>query len=103
MCYSRISTDEQNAKSIEAQESETERNAKTLGATKVIHFKGIGISGKTDKRLGFQRAIAYAIENGAKFFVVHKLDRFSRNRDNMAKYRSILEAEGIKLCSVSEN
>ncbi len=74
VCYARISTDEQSEKSIDAQIAETKKMAESLGATKIVSFHDIGISGKTDKRPEFQNAISYATTYHAKMFVVHKID-----------------------------
>ncbi len=102
VCYARISTEDQSERSIEAQLNASKDLAEDLGATRIVNFKDIGISGKTDKRPDFQKAINFAIHNKAKFFVVHKLDRFSRNRMDSIKYRNILRTYGVKLYSVIE-
>lgn len=35
--------------------------------------------------------------------IVHKLDRFSRNKYNSAQYKRKLKQNGVKLISVNEN
>ncbi len=100
--YGRFSTDMQRKESLDAQLRAIESYAESIGYSKVIFFSDSGISGKTDKRPGFQEAIAYAIENDVKAFIVHKLDRFSRSKLHSVVYRDKLEKSNVKLLSVTE-
>lgn len=69
-------------------------------------FKDEGISGrKAEKRPAFMDMIKQAKSKPKKFDVilVHKFDRFSRNREDSIVYKSMLKKEyGINVISISE-
>lgn len=69
-------------------------------------FKDEGISGrKAEKRPAFMEMIKRAKAKPKKFDVilVHKFDRFSRNREDSIVYKSMLKKEyGINVISISE-
>lgn len=64
-----------------------------------------GISGKSaDNRVEFQNMINHALDkkNLSKLILVHKFDRFARNREESVLYKSKLKKYGIKVISVKE-
>ncbi len=60
-------------------------------------------SGTTDQRPEFLKMIADAKHHLFDVILVHKLDRFARDRYDAAIYRKELEKVGVKLVSVLEN
>lgn len=53
--------------------------------------------------LEFQQLIADSAKGLFDTIIVHKLDRFSRNKCDSANYKRILKANGVKLLSITEN
>lgn len=108
--YIRVSTDEQAREgySLDAQLKAIKRYAQNndiLIDSKYI-FSDEGISGrKAEKRPAFMEMIKQAKSKPKKFDVilVHKFDRFSRNREDSVVYKSLLKKEyGIPVISISE-
>ena len=108
--YIRVSTDEQarDGYSLAAQLKAIKQYAQNndiLIESEFI-FKDEGISGrKAEKRPAFMEMIKQAKSKPKKFDVilVHKLDRFSRNREDSIVYKSLLKKEyGIPVISISE-
>ncbi len=107
--YIRVSTDEQTEFSPDAQ-------LKALTAFAESHgyiippeniFKDEGISGrKAEKRPAFMEMIARAKSPARPFeaILVHKFDRFARNREDSIIYKSLLKREcGVRVISITEN
>lgn len=108
--YIRVSTDEQAREgySLDAQLKAIKKYAQNndiLIDSKYI-FSDEGISGrKAEKRPAFMEMIKQAKSKPRKFDVilVHKFDRFSRNREDSVVYKSLLKKEyGIPVVSISE-
>jgi len=61
-------------------------------------------SGTSDDRAAFQEMIAGAAAKNPPFEVVlvHKLDRFARNRYDSVKYKALLRRRGIRVVSASQ-
>lgn len=101
--YFRVSSKEQlEGHSLEAQKALCQEYARSRGWIVVALFEGEGESAKSDKRKGFQRAIAFLRAGGADIFLTHKVDRFARNLFDALTYWHELNSLGIKYCSVSE-
>lgn len=108
--YVRVSTDEQAREgySIEAQIKAIKDYAhkNNIFIDNQYIFKDEGISGrKAEKRPAFMEMIRIAKTKPKKFDVilVHKFDRFSRNREDSIVYKSLLKKEfGINVLSISE-
>lgn len=107
-CYIRVSTDDQLEFSPEAQ-----RRALLNYAEKndiIVHEHNIfvdeGISGrKAEKRPAFLEMIAQSKQTPRPFdfILVHKFDRFARNREDSVVYKSLLKKEcGIRVVSITE-
>lgn len=108
--YIRVSTDEQAREgySLDAQLKAIKKYAQNndiLIDSKYI-FSDEGISGrKAEKRPAFMEMIKQAKSKPKKFDVIliHKFDRFSRNREDSVVYKSLLKKEyGIPVISISE-
>ncbi|SDZ27091.1 Site-specific DNA recombinase [Proteiniborus ethanoligenes] len=106
VAYARVSTREQaeNATSIPAQLEAIRNFCKQKGWILVNEFIDAGRSAKTDERPEFQHMIALAKKSNRGFdaIVVHKFDRFSRNREDHVIYKSLLKKIGVHVYSVTE-
>ena len=100
--YARFSSDNQREESITAQLRAIHEYCDTNGIRILQEFKDEAFSARTDKRPQFQEMFARIKERPADFLIVHKLDRFARNRADAAFYRSKLKERGMKLVSVLE-
>lgn len=101
--YARFSSDLQREESIEAQVracSDYIANKKWVLTNTYIDR---AISARSDQRPEFQRMIADAKLHKFDFVVIHKLDRFSRDRYDHAFYKRELKLAGVRLISVLEN
>ena len=104
IAYCRFSSDLQREESIEAQLRAINNHCEQNGYILLATYADRGISGtRADNRPEFQRMIARACEGDIDAVVVHKYDRFSRNRADVAVYKSILKKNNVKLISVLEN
>ena len=107
VAYARFSTDMQREESIEAQIRAIEDYCGKNGYNLIKVFADRGISGTKDNRPEFQRMIDECKQpsNTRNFdvVIVHKLDRFARNRFDSAIYKKVLKENDIKLYSVLEN
>lgn len=108
--YVRVSTDEQAREgySIEAQIKALKDYSikNNIYIDNQYIFKDEGVSGrKAEKRPAFMEMIKIAKTKPKKFDVilVHKFDRFARNREDSIVYKSLLKKEyGINVISISE-
>ncbi|KHL95865.1 recombinase [Paenibacillus sp. IHB B 3415] len=101
--YGRFSGDNQREESIDAQLRAIEAYCKQKGYVIVETYIDRAKSATSDKRPEFQRMIADSGNNKFDFIIVHKLDRFSRNRYDSAFYKRKLNLNGVRLLSVTEN
>lgn len=105
--YIRVSTDEQMDYSPAVQLEEILSYAEKNGfhIPEEFIFKDEGISGRSaEKRPGFQEMIRQARkkQNKIKYIIVHKYDRFARNKEDAVLYKALLKKDGIKVISVKE-
>ena len=106
--YIRVSTDDQTEYSPEAQLNALREYAKKNDILLLDDYvyRDDGISGrKADKRPGFQAMIATAKKKPRPFDVilVHRFDRFARNREDSIVYKSLLRREcDIRVVSITE-
>lgn len=103
VAYARFSSDMQRDESIDAQVRAITEYVRKSGY--VLHkiYADRGISGTTDNRPEFQKMIEDVKKGGISAVIVHKFDRFARNRADSAIYRRELEKCNVKLISVLEN
>lgn len=106
IAYARVSSREQAEKelSIPAQLDAIRSFCKYKGWKLLNEYVDAGKSAKTDERPAFQRMIAQAkrADRGFEAIVVHKFDRFSRNRQDHVIYKSLLKKCGVLVYSVTE-
>ena len=100
--YARFSSDNQREESITAQLRAIHEYCNTHDIRILQEFKDEAFSARTDKRPAFQELFARVKERPADYLIVHKLDRFARNRYDAAFYRKILKDAGMRLVSVLE-
>ena len=101
--YARFSSDLQRSESIDAQiramTKYCEQNHMQIIDTYIDEAK----SATSDKRPSFQRMIDDSSKRIFDVVLVHKLDRFSRNRYDSAMYKRTLKLNGVRVFSVLEN
>lgn len=61
------------------------------------------MTGTNDNRPDFQRMLKDSDKKAWDYVLVYKLDRFSRNKFEMAMHRKHLKDNGIKILSAMEN
>ncbi len=101
--YARYSSDHQREESIEGQLRECTEYAKKKGITIVRHYIDRAFSAKTDNRPEFQNMIKDSNKKVFDMIIVWKLDRFSRNRYDSARYKALLRKNGVKVVSATES
>ncbi len=100
--YARYSSDNQNDQSIDAQLNAIHDYANRNQITVVKTYIDRAKSATTDKRPEFQRMISDCKMGLFDAVIVHKLDRFARNRYDSAHYKYQIKKCGLKLISVLE-
>ncbi len=103
VAYTRFSSDGQREESIEAQVRAISEFAERNGYALHHIYTDRALSGTSDNRPDFQRMIDDAKTGAFDVILVHKLDRFARNRADSAIYRQELAKNNVKLVSVLEN
>jgi site-specific DNA recombinase len=101
--YARYSSDNQRDESIDAQVRAIEEFAKKNDIVIVGTYADKAKSATSDKRPEFQRMIKDSAAGIFEIVIVHKLDRFSRDKYDSALYKRKLRTNGIKLISITEN
>jgi len=106
--YCRVSSDEQAQKdlSIPAQRKALARwidERDEIELSDEFVDEGESAYAPADKRPGFCRMIAYCRKHPVDFILVHKLDRFSRNREESILFKSLLRKHGVMVKSITEN
>ena len=100
--YARVSTEEQvDGNSLDAQIEAMRAHAQSKGYEVIAEYVDGGYSGKNDNRPEFKKLIASALGGEFDAIIVHKLDRFSRSREDAIVYKSQLKKKGIRVISVS--
>lgn len=99
--YARISEIDQSAFSLDAQLEACRAHAAQQGWCVVAEFIE-GKSAGSDQRPEFQRMIAAAKAGQFGVILVHKLDRFARNREDAVTYKALLRRVGVQVISVTE-
>lgn len=108
-CYIRVSTEEQVEYSPDAQRRALEKYARDhqLRLSPEHVYVDAGLSGRrAETRPAFMAMIAAAKEKPPPFSVilVHKFDRFARNREDSVVYKSMLRRQcGVQVVSITEH
>ena len=101
--YARYSSNMQTENSIEAQKLALYGYAKDNGFKIITEYIDRAKSGTTvAKRDEFNRMLAESAEGEFDYVIVHKFDRFARNRNDSRASKRILEENGVKVISVLE-
>lgn len=101
--YARYSSEKQNEQSIEGQLRVCEDYAQRNELKIVKTFIDRAQSGTNDNRTSFQKMLHESVDEQWDYILVYKLDRFSRNKYEMAVHRKFLKDHGIKILSAMEN
>lgn len=101
--YARYSSDRQREESIEGQIRVCEDFARRNGYKVLRTYTDSAMTGRTDQRPQFQLMIHDAASKAFSAVIVYKLNRFSRNRYDSAKYKHKLKKQGVKVVSAMEN
>lgn len=101
--YARYSSERQTEQSIEGQlrvcNDYAERNEIRIVDTYIDR----AMTGTNDNRVDFQRMLKDSSKKAWDYVLVYKLDRFSRNKYEMAMHKKTLKDNGVKLLSAMEN
>lgn len=100
--YARFSSDNQRSESIDAQIRAMNQFCKQNRWQVVATYTDEARSATTDNRPQFQQMISDSSKGIFDIVLVHKLDRFSRDRYDSAIYKKRLKKNSVKLCSVLE-
>lgn len=101
--YARYSTGhEQKEESIEGQIRECTAFAKANDLQIVEIYADRRQSGRTDNREAFQQMLSDSKKKLFSYVIVWKIDRFGRNREDIAKNKALLRLNGVKLLSAKE-
>ena len=106
--YIRVSTEDQTEFSPDAQLRSLTKYAENCGYlyNERIIFIDEGISARNaSKRPAFMNMISMSAQQPKPFDVilVHRFDRFARNREDSVVYKSVLKKRGIRVISVTEH
>ena len=100
--YARFSSDMQRTESIDAQVRAATEYASRNDMVIVGEYIDKAKSATNDNRPEFQSMIADAKRGRFDIVLVHKFDRFARNRSDSIGYRMELRRHGVRLVSVLE-
>lgn len=106
VAYCRYSSDRQHESSIEAQQAAIEAYASRHGINIVEYYIDRALSGTSDKRPEFMRLLDDLKTNPSRkveLVLVHKHDRFARNRYHAAVYSRLIEERGARLVAVAQD
>ena len=101
--YARYSSHNQREESIDAQVRACEEYAAKHGLQVVQVYQDSAKSGTNADREQFQRMIEDSGKGLFRVLLIHKLDRFSRDKYDAVTYKRKLAFNRVSLISVSEN
>ena len=101
--YARFSSDRQTEQSIEGQVRVCNDYAERNDILIVSQYIDRATTGTNDNREAFQKMMKDSDKKAWDYVLVYKLDRFSRNKFEMAMHRKRLKDNGIKILSAMEN
>ncbi len=106
--YCRVSSEEQAQKdiSIPAQRKALLRwvdEQPELRVAAEFVDEGQSAYAPADKRPGFREMITFCRKRDVDLILVHKLDRFSRNREESILFKSLLRRHGVTVKSITEH
>lgn len=101
--YARYSSERQTEQSIEGQIRECKQYAEQNGLIVIGTYVDRAVSGRTDERAEFQRMLRDSRKGAFGAVIVWKVDRFGRNREDIAKNKAILRRNGVQLLYAREH
>ena len=101
--YARFSSHNQREESIDAQVRACREYAKTKGFRVVEIYSDSAKSGTNTDREAFQIMIEDSEEHKFKYLLIHKIDRFAREKYDSVVYKRKLKINGVTVISVTEN
>ena len=104
VAYARFSSNNQREESIDAQLRAIREYCEKENIELIAEFKDEAISGKTDDREDFQNMIHHLLKGrmSVDFVLVHKFNRFARNKYDSALYKKKLKDVDVKVVSVTQ-
>ena len=102
VAYARYSSDNQRAESIDAQLHDIREWASTNGYKIIREYIDEAISGTSDEREQFLQMTVDARDNSFEAVLVHKTDRFARNKYDAAIYKKILQDNDVNIVYVAQ-
>lgn len=105
VAYARFSSSNQREESIDAQFRAINEYCDQNNINLIETFKDEAVSGTTDNRYNFQRMINAIVKGELKVnaVLVHKFNRFFRDKVNSAVYKKKLKDVGVKVISVTQS
>ena len=105
--YCRVSSEEQALRdnSIPAQRKAIHRWVDQRPELRIVEDfvdEGESAYAPADRRPGFCEMIAYCKRHDVDYILVHKLDRFSRDREQSIIFKSMLRRAGVQVKSITE-
>lgn len=101
--YARYSSDRQTEQSIEGQLRDCREYAQRNDIAIVGTYIDRATTGTNDNREQFQKMLKDSDKKAWDYVLCYKLDRFSRNKYEMAIHRKHLKDNGVKILSAKEN
>lgn len=101
--YARYSSHAQGEQSIEAQISEGRKYAEKKGYTVVKEYIDRAQSGRTDNRAAFQSMLADLPKKAFTVLILWKIDRFGRNREEIAINKHRCKKHGVRPEYIAES
>ena len=101
--YARYSSDNQREESITAQIRAAQEYCQKKTYLIVQEYTDEALSARTDNRPAFQRMIKDAQNHYFDVLIVHKIDRFARDRFDDAHYKRLLKLAGVSIEYVEQN
>ena len=100
--YARYSSDNQTEQSIEGQLRVCQEYAKSHDILILDTYIDRAMTGTNDNRADFQRMMRDSAKKEWNYVLVYKLDRFSRNKYEMAIHKKTLKDNGTRVLSAME-
>lgn len=102
VAYCRYSSDNQRQESIDAQIRDIKAYAQNNNYELIKVYIDEAKSATTDNRPNFQKMIFDSNKNIFEIVLVHKLDRFARDRYDSSYYKRKLKNNGVRVISITE-
>ena len=101
--YARYSSDKQSEQSIEGQLRVCNDYAQRNNITVVDTYIDRAMTGKNDNRAAFQKMLKDSARKNWDLVLIYKIDRFGRNKYEIAVNKHTLKMNGTRVISVMEN